>query len=52
MARAPNYSFERSERERQKAIKSAQKADAKRDQRERAQPGGEGEKPSAPSNKS
>jgi hypothetical protein len=35
MARAPNYSFERQERERQKALKLAQKAQAKREQRER-----------------
>lgn len=36
MARAPNYSFERSERERQKAIKAAQKAAAKQDAKARA----------------
>ena len=35
MARKPNYSFERQERERLKAIKLAEKANAKRDQRER-----------------
>jgi len=34
MARKPNYSFERMERERLKAIKTAQKAEAKREQRE------------------
>jgi hypothetical protein len=35
MARKPNYSFERQERERLKALKIAEKANAKRDQRER-----------------
>jgi hypothetical protein len=35
MARRPNYSFERHERDRAKAAKLAQKADAKREQRER-----------------
>jgi hypothetical protein len=35
MARKPNYSFERQERERIKAAKLADKANAKRDQRER-----------------
>jgi hypothetical protein len=35
MARKPNYSFERMERERLKAIKTAEKAAEKRDQRER-----------------
>ena len=35
MARKPNYSFERHERDRAKAAKLAQKADAKREQRER-----------------
>ena len=35
MARKPNYSFERHERDRAKAIKLAEKADAKRQQRER-----------------
>ena len=34
MARTPNYSFERHERNRAKAIKLAKKADAKRQQRE------------------
>lgn len=33
MARKPNYNFERQERERLKAIKTAQKAEAKRQQR-------------------
>lgn len=37
MARKPNYSFERMERERQKAAKLAEKAAAKREQRERPQ---------------
>ena len=35
MARKPNYSFERQERERLKAAKLAEKAAAKHDQRER-----------------
>ena len=35
MARKPNYPFERMERERLKAIKVAEKANAKREQRER-----------------
>ena len=35
IARKPNYSFERHERERLKAIKVAEKAAAKREQRER-----------------
>jgi hypothetical protein len=35
MARKPNYNFERMERERLKASKSAEKANAKREQRER-----------------
>jgi len=35
MARKPNYSFERHERDRAKAIKLAEKAEAKRLQRER-----------------
>ena len=36
MARKPNYDFERRERDRLKALKNAEKADAKREQRERA----------------
>jgi len=36
MARKPNYEFERRERERLKAIKNAEKAEAKRQARERA----------------
>jgi hypothetical protein len=36
MARKPNYQFERKERERLKANKAAEKASAKREQRERA----------------
>ena len=36
MARKPNYSFERQERERAKANKLAQKNNEKREQRERA----------------
>lgn len=45
MARKPNYSFERQERDRAKANKLAQKADAKREQREqaRAQAAGQGD---------
>ena len=35
MARKPNYNFERAERERIKAAKVAEKAAAKREQRER-----------------
>lgn len=35
MARTPNYSFERMERDRAKAKKAADKAEAKREQRER-----------------
>jgi hypothetical protein len=35
MARKPNYSFERQERDRAKANKIAQKANEKREQRER-----------------
>lgn len=41
MARKPNYDFERRERERLKAIKVAEKAEAKRAARERAKQGGE-----------
>ncbi len=37
MARPPNYNFERQERDRLKAIKAADKADAKRRNKERAQ---------------
>lgn len=36
MARKPNYQFERMERERLKANKTAAKASAKREERERA----------------
>ena len=36
MPRKPNYEFERRERDRLKAIKVAEKAQAKRDARERA----------------
>jgi hypothetical protein len=35
MARKPNYNLERMERERLKAIKTAEKANARREQRER-----------------
>jgi hypothetical protein len=37
MARRPNYNFERSERDRLKALKTAEKSAAKRSQRELAQ---------------
>jgi hypothetical protein len=45
MARKPNYSFERQERDRAKANKLAQKASEKREQREkdRAQAAGPGD---------
>lgn len=36
MAKTPNYQFEKRERERLKANKLAERADAKREQRERA----------------
>lgn len=36
MARAPNYNFERQERERLKAIKTREKAAAKQEAKERA----------------
>jgi len=39
MARKPNYSFERHERDRAKAIKLAEKAEAKRQLRERGAAG-------------
>ncbi len=39
MARRPNYNFERSERDRLKALKVAEKSNAKRAQRELAQSG-------------
>jgi hypothetical protein len=47
MARKPNYQFERQERDRQKANKTALKADAKREQRARDR--GEFEDPDRPS---
>lgn len=52
MARKPNYDFERRERERLKAIKVAEKAEAKRAARERAKLGDgeaapDGDEPSA-----
>lgn len=43
MARKPNYNFERMERERIKALKLAEKAAAKREQRERARAASEAE---------
>jgi len=42
MARKPNYNFERAERERIKAVKTAEKAAAKRQQRERDRPAAAG----------
>jgi hypothetical protein len=47
MARKPNYNFERQERERLKALKTAAKENAKREQRERdrAEAGGAPEEP-------
>ena len=48
MARPPNYSFERKERERLKAAKAAEKADAKRLQRERELEQTAGEPPAPP----
>ncbi len=45
MARKPNYDFERRERERQKAIKVAEKAEAKRAAREKARAENAGEAP-------
>lgn len=47
MARRPNYSFERRERDRVKAIKLAEKAEAKRLQRERDRAATETAPPSA-----
>ena len=47
MARKPNYDFERRERERQKALKVAEKAAAKTDARERARAENAGEAPPA-----
>ena len=48
MARKPNYEFERRERDRLKAIKTAEKAEAKREERERARAaGGESADPAA-----
>ncbi len=41
MARRPNYNFERSERDRLKALKIAEKSNAKRASRDSAQPGAE-----------
>ena len=45
MARKPNYDFERRERERQKALKVAEKAAAKKEARERARAENAGEAP-------
>jgi hypothetical protein len=45
IARKPNYNFERQERDRLKAIKVAEKAAAKREQRERARSAAEGGQP-------
>ena len=38
MPRKPNYQFERQERDRLKAVKAAEKAALKRDQKEREKP--------------
>lgn len=48
MARKPNFPFERMERERLKALKTAEKANAKRDQRERERAQTEDAAPPAP----
>ena len=45
MPRKPNFAFERQERERLKAIKLAEKAAAKREQRERERETGVAETP-------
>jgi hypothetical protein len=45
MARKPNYAFERLERDRAKAVKLAEKAEAKRQQRERDQAAADGAPP-------
>jgi hypothetical protein len=47
MARKPNYQFERRERDRLKAIKVAEKAQAKKEARERAKLENAGETPAA-----
>ena len=43
MARPPNYGQERKERDRQKALKKAEKANAKAEKRDVAKPAGEDE---------
>jgi hypothetical protein len=48
MARKPNYSFERQERDRAKANKLAQKADEKRQQREQDRARSAGQPDGAP----
>ena len=45
MARKPNYEFERRERDRLKQIKNAEKAQAKKDAKERAKAEAEAAKP-------
>jgi hypothetical protein len=47
MARRPNYDFERRERDRLKALKTTEKADAKREQRARQRAAAEGDEPPA-----
>ena len=47
MARKPNYEFERRERDRLKAIKVAEKREAKKEARERARLENAGETPPA-----
>jgi hypothetical protein len=52
MARKPNYQFERMERDRQKALKAAEKAAAKREQRERESAQGNPEAADPPADES
>ncbi len=47
MPRKPNFEFERRERDRLKAIKTAEKAQAKKDARERARAEAAGEAPAS-----
>jgi hypothetical protein len=49
MARKPNYSFERHERDRAKALKVAEKAEAKRLARERDRAPSDDAQPTTPS---
>jgi len=52
MARKPNYQFERMERERLKANKTTAKANAKRQERERAREAAGGAPPADPQDES